>query len=325
MIDRFLQLLILVTMIIKLQNKLVQLTIDSLGCTLLSLHYLSGETWINTILSLKHNHYSEQDWYCGAIIGRFSNRIKNGIFELDGNIYHIPTADEGNALHGNHGLDRIDWHYKKDLSDDQKAVFTYQSADGEHGFPATIDLTFSISIKDQTVELDYMATPDQNTPLSLTHHPYFNLNENHGDDITNHKFKLSTSSYLELVDMIPTGNVLSTSKFDQHVKLEDCDYDDCFIVDNYRPSNLITNASIINNTTDIRLDILSDLPSYQFYTGKWIPKMTDAKGNTIGTNSGFCIEPEYYPNSPNQSTFPSCIFGPDRPYHHIIQYKFSKI
>ena len=125
--------------------------------------------------------------------------------------------------------------------------------------------------------------------------------------------------------MVPTGKTLATSDFDQYSALNGRDYDDCYISLDHSASNSIQQASNVNKDSGIKLEILSDLPSFQFYTGKWIPEMHDSDDNTIGANSGFCIEPEYYPDSPNQTAFPSCIFGPDRDYNHNIQYKFSTI
>lgn len=312
-------------MIIKLQNYFLKVSVDSIGCTLLKLEFKNQGTWTNTIISLKDKDYAVQDWYCGAIVGRFSNRIKDGKFELDGKAYHIPTADEGNALHGNHGLDRVNWQYQEQDTTAYTAVFHYTSPDGEHGFPARVDFVVTITLDSQSLLISYQATADQNTPLSLTHHPYFNLNKVHSDNISNHEFQFNTNSFLELKDMIPTGKILATNDFNQYASLHGRDYDDCYLSKDHPVDKILQQASIINRDSNISLEVFSDLPSFQFYTGKWIPEMHDSDGNTIGSNSGFCIEPEYYPDSPNQSAFPNCIFGPDRIYNHNIQYKFSTI
>ncbi len=313
-------------MIIHLNNEHISTDIDTVGCTFLNLKVKQKSLgWVNTILSLGYDEYPKQDWFCGAIIGRYANRIKNGRFTIADQHYQIPTCNEGNALHGNHGLDRVDWNYDKLRSSKTIACFQYKSPDGDQGFPGDVEFEVSIQLEDTSVKIDYYATSDQATPLSLTHHPYFNLNTKHSDLITNHSFKFESKELLVLENMVPNGK----SKVDEHFlinsKLDGKDYDDCFIMNESDSKQLRKHAQIQNLGSRIQLNVLSTLPSFQFYTGKWIPDIQDINTNKLGPNAGFCIEPQYYPDGPNHEHFPNCIFGPHRDYQHSIIYQFSNI
>lgn len=313
-------------MIAHLKNENISARIDSKGCTFLDLKYKNvKDQWINAILSLNYDEYSKQDWFCGSIVGRYANRIKNGQFAIGDQHYQIPTCSEGNALHGNHGLDRVDWHYVKERSSVLKAVFLYTSPDGDHGFPGQVEFEVCFELIDNIIQISYSGKADQNTPLSLTHHPYFNLNTKHSSSITNHHFKFNSHERLLLENMVPNGKSVEDNRFSRHSKLNGQDYDDCFIISDSNSDLLSKHAEVQNHDSSIQLEVFSTLPSFQFYTGAWIPNIQDLNGNTLGPNSGFCIEPQYYPDGPNHSHFPSCIFGPDRDYHHTIQYKFSEL
>ena len=147
--------------------------------------------------------YLKETSHQGAIIGRVANRVSGATFNMDGAIYMLPDNDNGNCLHGGCGFDRRMWKVKEHTNN--SIAFTYFSEDGEEGFPGGLDVTVKYTITDDTLLINYKATPTAKTPIALTNHSYFNLN-GFGKTILTHKAKIHADTYTEVDEnLIPNG------------------------------------------------------------------------------------------------------------------------
>lgn len=299
----------------------------------------------------------------GATVGRFANRIKDGIFDLNGTTYHLDRNEGGfNHIHGGPiGFSQRMWieHAVTNNSLSLKLI----SVDGDQGYPGTLKViaTFTVTDDDELVlEYESNLTGDENvsTILNLTNHSYFNLNGLTGDEaskITNHKLIMSESvvGVLEKDDKsIPTGKIISLDgeeganfKFPLIPKTgakyaigDRIDlaggYDHCYVVDKQKAKGdvLVKAWSPVSN---ISLEFKTDCPGFQFYTGEFLSNKLRMKSNSsaqgdggkdviLGPRSGFCLEAQVFPNSINQEGWRSqSILNPNEKYTQKTSYKFS--
>lgn len=315
-----------------IQTDSIRCSVLNLGLIIQSLQVLTPEGWIETVLNYPDvSSYEQDEAYIGAIVGRYANRIKQGTFTLQGKSYHIPTVNEGNALHGNHALDRKIWLFDEAKSSNNQLTFQCTSPHMEEGFPGNVAFEILFSLDGYSLTISYHATTDQATPISLTHHPYFNLHKDNHQSIMNTELNILMDHYLPLDDyMIPTGEIRSVlgTPFDfTSIKPINWDqksaYDHCFVWQNPDPQ-LKKMASARSAETSIQLEVYSDLPGVQLYTGTFLPEITSVDPKlSFGPSTGFCLEPQYWPDSPNQDHFPSTIIDVDHAYHASIVYKLN--
>lgn len=280
--------------------------------------------------------------YFGALIGRYGNRIANGAFTLDGHQYHIPKNDGPNALHGGlHGFNSKVWEAKDVSSAGEPALeLHYLSRDGEEGFPGNLDVTVRYSLDAQNgLHIDYKAKTDKDTVLNLTNHSYFNLAGAGSQTVLQHKLMLAADRYTPVNStLIPTGEIVSVAgtPFDfrklttigdrinennQQLKYAK-GYDDNFVLND--PGQLGTVAARVEEPSSGRvLEVFTTQPGIQFYTGNFLDGKMHGIGGVYRYRSALCLETQHFPDSPNQSQFPSTVLHPGEEYHQVTIYRFS--
>jgi len=285
--------------------------------------------------------YLSNSPYFGCLVGRYGNRIAKGKFKLNGVEYTLATNNGPNALHGGlKGFDKVVWKAKVVASAEGPALqLQYVSKDGEEGYPGTLAVTALYTLtEDNALRLDYTATTDKDTVVNLTQHSYFNL-AGKGDNL-NHIVMIPADRYTPVDStLIPTGELapVEGTPFDfrkptaigarinqDHPQLKfGGGYDHNWVI-NKPYGQLGLMARVTEPTTGRVLEVLSTSPGLQFYTGNFLDGTITGKGGWVYKHrTAFCMEPQHYPDSPNQPNFPSTVLKPGQTYKNTIIYRFS--
>jgi aldose 1-epimerase len=293
--------------------------------------------------------YVEDSPYFGCVVGRYGNRIANGKFTLDGTEYELATNnDPGSipcALHGGiEGFDKKLWEAKPIVevlkAGAQGLKLTYTSPDGEEGYPGTLNVTVTYWLSDENeLRIEYVATTDKATPVNLTNHSYFNLKGEGEGTINDHELMLAASKFLPVtIGLIPTGELrpVEGTPFDftspqvigarldvDHEQLKfGGGYDHCWVLDS-QDGSLALAARVYEPSSGRVLEVWTTEPGIQFYGGNFLDgTLTGKSGRRYPYRGGFCLETQHYPDSPNQSDFPSTILSPGDTYRTETVYKF---
>lgn len=273
--------------------------------------------------------------YFNAIIGRVANRIGNSSFNIDTKTYTVSNNEGKNSLHGGiSGFDQKLW--SAIVIDEDSLMLNYTSQDGEEGYPGNLSVSVTYSLKDTSLIISYQATTDKTTPCSLTNHAYFNLNGDF-ESVLNHTVQINAYSISDIDDeLIPTGKSYPIDntpydfnipkKIGRDIKKDDKylnlarGYDFNYILDNDATKPV---ASAIGDKTGIKLEVITDQPCLQFYTGNFLDGLQGKK--TYGYQSAFCMEAQAYPNAVNYPNLPSVFLRPGFEYTAKCEYRFSVI
>lgn len=290
--------------------------------------------------SLRHYQMPGQSSF-SATIGRFANRIGGAKFTLDGVEYKMNTSNGGITLHGG----RTGFHtrvWKADQPNDSMLILTYQSKDGEEGFPGNLTTVVTYTVTDKNeLRIDYAAITDKTTVINLTNHSYFNLNGEGSGSIQDHVLTLNANQVTETdARLIPTGkflNVAGTSldfrqpkPISQHIN-DTADayiklgrgYDHNFVL-NKELDSIALAATVLAPKTGIIMQVQTTEPGVQFYTGNFISKNVRGKGNkTYDQRHGFCLETQHFPDSPNKPNFPTTVLMPGQNFRSTTIHRFS--
>jgi aldose 1-epimerase len=283
-------------------------------------------------------------YYLGCIIGRHGNRIANARFTLDGVEYPLAANNGPNNLHaGPAGFDKRNWQGSAIASANGAAIqLHYRSHDREEGFPGNLDVTATYCLTDDNeLHVTLSAQTDKATICNLTYHPYFNLSGAGNGDILDHLVQINASHYTPINDVqIPTGEIAPVAGTpldfqrptaigarigETHEQLSHgSGYDHNWVIRQSKPGQLTTAANATSPSTGIRMEILSTSPGLQFYSGNFLDGNAAGKaGATYPRRSGFCMEPQHFPNSPNQPNFPTVTLRPGQTYSNHIIYRFT--
>ncbi|MDB5026035.1 MAG: galactose mutarotase [Mucilaginibacter sp.] len=277
--------------------------------------------------------------YYGATIGRYGNRIAKGHFTLDGKQYTLATNNPPNMLHGGKkGYQDVVWDAKR--INDHTLELTYLSKDMEEGFPGNLNIKVTYSLTDDNAfKCNYEATTDKITIVNLTNHAYFNLNGEGSGTILNHLVQFKADHYTPVDStLIPTGKIepVKGTPFDFSTpatigaRINDANeqlkngkgYDHNFVLNKHDITQPI--ATVKGDKTGIVMEIYTDEPGLQFYSGNFMQgKNTMKYGEKDDYRTAFAMETQHYPDSPNQPQFPSTVLKPGQVYKTQSIYKFQ--
>ncbi|MFH1766323.1 MAG: aldose epimerase family protein [Gemmatimonadota bacterium] len=302
--------------------------------------------------------YLDGSPYFGAIVGRYGNRIAGARFQIGEELFTLAANDGDNHLHGGvRGFDKVVWSGEPFSLEDRVGVeLRYVSPDGEEGYPGTLQVkvTYALTDADELV-VDYLATTDRPTPVNLTQHSYFNL-AGHGDgDILGHQLMIAADHFTPVgATLIPTGEIslVEGTPFDfrapheigERIAAHDAQiafgggYDHNFVLNRTTAGAevrsetegesgagpLFLAAEVFEPTSGRTLQILTTEPGIQFYSGNFLDgSITGKDGVVYQHRSGFCLETQHYPDSPNQEGFPSTILRPGTEYRSRTVFRFG--
>ena len=264
--------------------------------------------------------------YFGAVCGRYANRIAGGRFSLDGVDYTLPLNDPmgPNTLHGGTpGFSDVVWGAETAASADyERVVLRYFSPHLQNGFPGNVEATVTYTLRDHDLEVGYHAVSDRPTPLSLTNHSYWNLDTPSHGDVLEHTLQIEADFYTPFDDyLIPTGEIRSVrdTPLDfsvtrrigwQRNRLPD-GYDHNYVL---RGSGMRRAVVLQNDSSSRTLEVLSDAPAMQLYTGGGLTDAIRGRGLSYGKFAGVVFEPQHFPDSVHHPDFTSAIVRPGQPW-----------
>lgn len=292
--------------------------------------------------------YLKDSPYFGALIGRYGNRIAKGRFTLDGKTYQLPVNNGDNHLHGGEpGFDKVLWAA---AIEDGCLVLRYTSADGEQGYPGKLDATVRYSLsEDNAIVVRFHAVTDQPTPVNLTQHSYFNLHGavGQGGDILDHVLTIDADRFVPIdAGAIPLGALAPVTgtpfdfrkpqpigaRLDADEDEDEPDrqlrngigYDHCWVLNRTAGSKELQRAARVFEPESGRvLELWTQEPGVQFYSGNFLDSsLTGKGGRQYEFRSGLCLEPEHFPDSPNQQSYPNTILRPGEIYATESRFRF---
>lgn len=295
---------------------------------------------------LGHDHINKYinykgERFLGAAIGRVGNRIAGGRFVLDGVEYALDINNAPNTLHGgDRGFDMVVWDAEQ--VGDSLIRFRYVSPDMEGGFPGTLTVDMDYALNDKNeFRITYRATTDKATPVNLTHHSFFNLAGEGGKTINDHLLMINASFYTPVdsvlipfgtadpVDETPMDFRVATligsrldASFDQF--RYGGGYDHNWVLDRKTDYEVELAARLVEPVSGRTLEVWTTEPAMQFYGGNFFDgTMPSKNGGTYDYRAALALETQHFPDSPNQSAFPSIVLKPGEFYNQICIYKFG--
>jgi aldose 1-epimerase len=284
--------------------------------------------------------YLQMKDYFGATVGRYANRIARGKFTLDKTSYQLVCNNTPNALHGGlRGFDKRLWNAEPIESEFPAVRFTYLSKDGEEGYPGNLFVSVTFSLNEENeLRITYHATTDKPTVLNLTNHSYFNLGGAGSGTILNELVTLHADKFTPVDDtLIPTGEIqdvagtiydfLQPTAVGTHIrelKGKPQGYDFNYVINKGFFSNWALAAVVEDPTTGRRMEVSTDEPGIQFYTGNFLT------GSYVGREhkrypqyAALTLETQHYPDSPNHDNFPTTVLRPGQDFQSSTVYAFS--
>lgn len=283
--------------------------------------------------------------YFGATVGRYANRIAKGKFTLDGHAYSVPVNNGVNSLHGgSKGFDKVLWTVGEVKHDAGKASVTlsYVSPDGDMGYPGKLTASVTYTLDEENhLSIDYRATTDKTTIVNLSNHAYWNLSGEGSGSVMEHRLTIPGDAYLPVdAGSIPTGEIrkVAGTPFDfrqakpigRDIRTNDAQlldghgYDHNWVISKDEAAALRVVARVEDPASGRVLTLKSSKPGLQFYSGNFLD------GTSVGTGGhvyrqgdAFVLEPQLYPDTPNQAAFGSARLEPGHEYRNLIVYEFT--
>lgn len=280
----------------------------------------------------------------GAIVGRCAGRIAGASFSLNGVQHLLDQNDGANHLHGgdSNGFHKQVWQGKMEEGKDYDSVYlSYKSNDGQAGYPGNLQLTVSYTLKDDdSLTIDYHAVPDKDTPVSLTHHSYFNLKGAGEGTIDGHKLRIFSRKIIEnKAEFLPTGNIISVKNtpmdftelksigrdvLNAHPQMNLQEGYAFYYILDQAESDEKRSALVVEPSTGRCLELETDAPGLFLYSAEHLDGSDIGKdGKHYFKRGAFCLEPMGYTDAPNQPGFPSIIIRKGEEYRQTSIYKFK--
>lgn len=276
----------------------------------------------------------------GAIVGRYGNRIAGGKFTIEGREYSVTQNEGPNQLHGGlNGFNKVIWNVEN--VDDNSITLSYLSPDGEEGYPGNVKIKVTYKITElNELKILYTGTTDKTTILNPTNHCYFNLTGSTDDTILEHIVYID-ADYITRVDdqMIPTGELLEVKGTPMDFNTPRAvgenineDYEQLILGSGYDHNYVLNNqngsirkvAEVFDPKSGRVLEVITDQPGLQFYSGNHLNDIKNGKGNkAYSRRAGLCLEAQGFPDSPNKPHFPSVVLKPGETYKQTTIYRFS--
>jgi aldose 1-epimerase len=288
--------------------------------------------------------YIERPNYFGNTIGRYANRIAGGRFMLDGKVVQVKQNEGANTLHsGDQGFDTVPWQVVSVSTENTpNVVLRHVSPDGHSGFPGEIDVTTTYTLDDSNaITIAFHATTTKPTILSLTNHAFFNLaGVGSATGAMHSRLMIPATHYTPVrADSIPTGELrpVQNSVFDfrqpriiaeglrdgrdEQIRIAR-GYDHNFALDKGLTTTPQLAARVEESTSGRTLEVLTTEPGLQFYSGNYLNGSVGKYGHIYRMGDGFALEPQKFPDAPNQPGFVSARIDPQSPYRHVMVYRF---
>lgn len=281
--------------------------------------------------------YEANGCFFGALIGRHGNRIGGASFELNGVTYELEKNDGENNLHGGTpGYHKL--MYQVETSDDS-VTFSRTSPHMEQGYPGNLDLSVTYTLTDDNeLKITYTAKSDQDTLCNMTNHSYFNLKGHDGGEITDHNVWIKANGFTETSDdLIPNGTIVDVTGTPMDFRTKKAigddigaDYKPLVIAGGYdhnyaldKKSGVLEKVAELSEDRSGRtMEVYTDLPGMQLYTGNFIEK-ENGKGGTVYTKrNGVCFETQFFPNSIHVPSFDSCVLKAGETFTSSTIYRF---
>lgn len=288
--------------------------------------------------------YEQDKAYLGATIGRYANRIAHGRLMLDGVVYRLRLNDGHNHSHGGFtGFNKRMWEEKHVSESEVQAVeLSYLSKDGEEGYPGNLAVAvrFTLDANENALRIDYRAEGDKKTVVNLTNHSYFNLGGAGSADILKHRLSIRADKFTPVnADHIPTGEFQSVEESpfdflhsveigaridnDHHQLVFGKGYDHNWVLNRRSRHDAMLAAEVLDPTSGRVLQVLTTEPGLQLYTGNFLDGGIKGKqGKTYAFRSGFCLETQHFPDSPNHDNFPSTVLSPGMHFASTTVFRF---
>lgn len=321
-----------------LKNNYLEVEISEFGASIISIKTPNnkGEV-VDVVLGYDDiEKYKRQTKYIGATVGRCCNRIKNGLIEIDGTKYQLNCNDGKNHLHGGDiGFDKKIWNSKEI---ENGVELNYISEDGEENYPGQLDVKVTYTLKENSLVINYKATTNKTTICNLTNHTYFNLN-GYGN-ILQHQVQILADYFTENnQESIPTGKIIPVEntpmdfRNPQYIEKDINNeyyqikyakgFDNNWVLNNYN-GEIRKIATAYSELSGIELEVSTDLPGLQFYSGNFLDGAENGKNNiSIKNHSGLCLECQYFPDASHHKNFPQPVLRVGEVYNKTIEYKFN--
>ena len=296
----------------------------------------------NVVLAFNNlAQYEKKNPFFGALIGRYGNRIAKGTFSLKGTEYILAKNNGENNLHGGlKGFDKVVWKVEnvEESTSFVSLKLSYYSEDMEEGFPGNLKTTVTYTLNsNNSLDVLYEASTDKTTVINLTQHSYFNLSGNFAQLIEDHEVEIDADKFVPVdASLIPTGELTSVENtpFDfrtskaveiaingEHEQLKiGGGFDHCWVLNGKGYRSV---AKAHHKESGRVMEVLTDQPGMQFYTGNFIDGTLPAPNNGVyAKRSGLCFETQYFPDSPNHPQFPDTTLEQGEKYATKTTFKF---
>ena len=293
---------------------------------------------VDVVLGFKTaEEWQTKETYFNAICGRVANRIKEGVFELDGKTYHLPINNGPNSLHGGiEGFNAKIWDVTAQSA--YEITLHYRSKDGEEGYPGNVDVWVTYTAtKDNTLRIHYEATTDAPTLVAMTNHAYFNLSGENSGRVDNHVLQVFADRYTVFDEnTCPTGEIKEVEgtpmDMRQPVRLGERMRDPFFepwrgIDNNWclcsgdAPKELRHAATL--EADGRTMECWTTLKGLQVYTGNWIERNEGKSGTMYDIQHAVCLEAQNWPDSIHHADFPNVVLRPGEKLDEITEYRFK--